>query len=35
MKFAKDAPWVPLPLDLVPFNFAGLGPTLRDLLYRT
>lgn len=33
MKFAKDAPWVPLPLDLVPFNFAGLGPTLRDVLY--
>ena len=33
MKFAKDAPWVTLPLDLVPFNFAGLGPTLRDLLF--
>ena len=33
MKFAKDAPWVPLPLDLVPFNFAGLGPTLRDVLF--
>ena len=33
MKFAKDAPWVPLPIDLVPFNFAGLGPTLRDVLY--
>ncbi len=33
MKFAKDAPWVPLPLDLVPFNFSGLGPTLRDVLY--
>ena len=32
MKFAKDAPWVPLPIDLVPFNFAGLGPTLRDVL---
>lgn len=33
MKFAKDAPWVPLPIDLVPFNFSGLGPTLRDLLF--
>ena len=33
MKFAKDAPWVPLPLDLVPFNFAGLGPVLRDVLF--
>ena len=33
MKFAKDAPWVPLPIDLVPFNFAGLGPTLRDVLF--
>ena len=32
MKFSKDAPWVPLPLDQVPFNFAGLGMTLRDLL---
>ena len=33
MKFAKDAPWVPLPIELVPFNFAGLGPTLRDVLF--
>ena len=32
MKFSEDAPWVPLPLDQVPFNFAGLGPTLSDLL---
>ena len=32
MKLSKDAPWVPLPLDQVPFNFAGLGTTLRDLL---
>ncbi len=32
MKLSKDAPWNPLPLDQVPFNFAGLGFTLRDLL---
>ena len=32
MKFSEDAPWAPLPLDQVPFNFAGLGPTLSDLL---
>ena len=32
MKLSKDAPWAPLPLDQVPFNFAGLGRTLRDLL---
>ena len=32
MKFSKDGPWAPLPLDQVPFNFAGLGMTLRDLL---
>ena len=34
MKFSEDAPWAPLPLDQVPFNFAGLGPTLRDVLNR-
>ncbi len=34
MKLSKDAPWAPLPLDQVPFNFAGLGTTLRDLLSR-
>lgn len=34
MKFSADAPWAPLPLDQVPFNFAGLGPTLRDVLNR-
>ena len=33
MKLSKGAPWVPLPLDEVPFNFAGLGPTLRDVLF--
>ena len=32
MKFSEDAPWAPLPLDQVPFNFSGLGPTLSDLL---
>ena len=32
MKFSDDAPWAPLPLDQVPFNFSGLGPTLSDLL---
>lgn len=32
MKLSADAPWNPLPLDQVPFNFAGLGMTLRDLL---
>ena len=32
MKLSKDAPWNPLPLDQVPFNFVGLGFTLRDLL---
>ena len=34
MKFSEDAPWAPLPLDQVPFNFGGLGPTLRDVLAR-
>ena len=33
MKLSKDAPWAPLPLEQVPFNFAGLGPTLRDVLF--
>ena len=32
MKFSEDAPWVPLPLDQVPFNFGGLGPALSELL---
>ncbi len=32
MKFAKDAPWAPLPLDQVPFNFGGIGTTLSDLV---
>lgn len=34
MKLSEDAPWAPLPLDQVPFNFGGLGPTLRDVLAR-
>ena len=25
MKFSQDAPWAPLPVDQVPFNFGGLG----------
>ena len=32
MKFFKDAPWVPLPRDQVPFNFGGIGVTLSELL---
>ena len=32
LKLSKDAPWNPLPLDQVPFNFAGMGLTFRDLL---
>ena len=31
MKFSKDAPWIPLTLDEMPFNFAGLGVTLSEL----
>lgn len=32
IKFSRDAPWTPLPLEQVPFNFVGLGVTLSDLL---
>ena len=32
MKFSRDAPWVPLPRDQVPFNFGGIGVTLSELL---
>ena len=32
MKFSKDAPWLPLPLDQVPFNFGGIGVALSELL---
>ena len=32
MKFSADAPWLPIPLEQVPFNFGGIGVTLSDLL---
>ena len=32
MKFSRDAPWLPIPLEQVPFNFAGIGVTLSELL---
>jgi hypothetical protein len=32
MKFSRDAPWLPLPLDQVPFNFGTIGPTLSDII---
>ena len=32
MKFSRDAPWAPLPLEQVPFNFGGMGVTLSELL---
>ena len=32
MKFSKDAPWLPMPLEQVPFNFSGIGVTLSELL---
>lgn len=32
LKLSEDAPWNPLPLDQVPFNFSGLGLTLQNLL---
>ena len=32
IKFSREAPWTPLPLEQVPFNFVGLGVTLSDLL---
>ena len=32
MKFSADAPWAPLPLEQVPFNFTGIGVTLSELL---
>ena len=33
LRFTKEAPWAPLPLKQVPFNFAGLGQTMRDVLF--
>ena len=32
IKFSKDAPWLPLPPEQIPFNFGGLGVTLSELL---
>ncbi len=32
MKFSKDAPWAPLDLAQVPFNFTGMGVTLSELV---
>ena len=32
MKFSRDAPWLPLSLDEVPFNFKGMGFTLSELV---
>ena len=32
IKFAADAPWLPLPLEEVPFNFAGIGTVLSLVL---
>lgn len=34
MRFASGAPWTPLPLEQVPFNFTGLGMTLSDILWK-
>ena len=31
MKFSKDAPWIPLPPEQVPFDFAGLGIVFGNL----
>ena len=32
MKFSEGAPWTPLPLEQVPFNFGEIGLTLSQLL---
>ena len=32
MQFSEDAPWLPLPLEQVPFNFGGIGVTLSEIL---
>ena len=32
MKFSRDAPWLPMSIDQVPFNFGGIGVTLSELL---
>ncbi len=31
MKFSKDAPWIPMPPEQVPFNFAGLAIVFGNL----
>ncbi len=33
IKFSKDAPWAPLPLEGVPFNFRGLGMTFSEVIH--
>ena len=32
LKFSRGAPWAPLPLDQVPFNFGGIGVAFSELL---
>ncbi len=32
VKFSRDASWLPLPLEQVPFNFVRLGVTLSELV---
>ena len=32
IKFSADAPWLPLPLEQVPFNFGGIGAILARVL---
>ena len=32
LKFSEDAPWTPLPLAQVPFNFGGIGVSLSGIL---
>ena len=32
MKFSRDAPWLPLPPEQVPFNFGGIGAILSEIL---
>lgn len=32
MKFSRDAPWLPLPLEQVPFRFGRIGIALSELL---
>ena len=32
MKLSRDAPWLPLPLEQVPFNFGRIGITLSEML---